>query len=165
MSNIKPTTHWVLSQWGCYNHHLVLINNRLLYNFGLGLMGNKKWSHLLSSEKKGVWALRRKKNMTRGLICISSKLPGWMKTSTCWGSRTHLFQELGWQRRQSSILLPTKSNIPWNMQKSDHHYSLLPAWKPHWKIQPIDTGCGQMMKIEIGAAMETWLEEENMQSQ
>ena len=29
------------------------------------------------------------------------------------------------------------------------------------KIQPIDTGCGQMMKIEIGAAMETWLEEEN----
>ena len=51
------------------------------------------------------------------------------------------------------------------MQKSDQHYSLLPAWKPHWQIQPIDTGCGQMMKIEIGAAMETWLEEENMQSQ
>ena len=29
------------------------------------------------------------------------------------------------------------------------------------KIQPIDAGCGQMMKIEIGTAMETWLEEEN----
>ena len=99
MSNIKPTTHWVLSQWGCYNHHLVLINNRLLFNFGLGLMGNKKWSHLLSSEKKGVWPLRRKKNITRGLICISSKLPGWMKTSTCSGSRAHLFQELGMKKK------------------------------------------------------------------
>ena len=29
------------------------------------------------------------------------------------------------------------------------------------KIQPIDAGCGQMMKVEIGTAMETWLEEEN----
>ena len=29
------------------------------------------------------------------------------------------------------------------------------------KIQPIDAGCGQMMKIEIGTTMETWLEEEN----
>ena len=29
------------------------------------------------------------------------------------------------------------------------------------KIQPIDAGCGRMMKIEIGTAMETWLEEEN----
>ena len=28
------------------------------------------------------------------------------------------------------------------------------------KIQPIDVGCGRMMKIEIGTAMETWLEEE-----
>jgi len=26
------------------------------------------------------------------------------------------------------------------------------------KIQPIDTGCGRMMKVKIGAAMETWLE-------
>ena len=29
------------------------------------------------------------------------------------------------------------------------------------KIQPIDAGCGRMMKVEIGTAMETWLEEEN----
>ena len=29
------------------------------------------------------------------------------------------------------------------------------------KIQPCDTGCGCMMKDKIGAAMETWLEEEN----
>ena len=29
------------------------------------------------------------------------------------------------------------------------------------KIQPSDTGCGCMMKDKIGAAMETWLEEEN----
>ena len=29
------------------------------------------------------------------------------------------------------------------------------------KIQPIDAGCGRMMKAKIGAAMETWLEEEN----
>jgi len=29
------------------------------------------------------------------------------------------------------------------------------------KIQPIDAGCGRMMKVKIGAAMETWLEEEN----
>ena len=28
------------------------------------------------------------------------------------------------------------------------------------KIQPIDAGCGPMMKGEIGAAMEIWLEEE-----
>ena len=28
-------------------------------------------------------------------------------------------------------------------------------------IQPIDAGCGQMTKVEIGTAMETWLEEEN----
>ena len=29
------------------------------------------------------------------------------------------------------------------------------------KIQPIDAGCGRIMKGKIGAAMETWLEEEN----
>ena len=29
------------------------------------------------------------------------------------------------------------------------------------KIQPCDTGCGCKMKDKIGAAMETWLEEEN----
>lgn len=29
------------------------------------------------------------------------------------------------------------------------------------KIQPIDAGCGRMMKVKIGAAMETRLEEEN----
>ena len=29
------------------------------------------------------------------------------------------------------------------------------------KIQSIDAGCGRMMKGKIGAAMETWLEEEN----
>ena len=28
------------------------------------------------------------------------------------------------------------------------------------KLQPIDAGCGRMMKLKIGAAMETWLEEE-----
>ena len=37
--------------------------------------------------------------MTRGLICISSKLPGWMKTSTCSGSRAHLFQELAMTKK------------------------------------------------------------------
>ena len=37
--------------------------------------------------------------MTRGLICISSKLPGWMKTLTCSGSRAHLFQELGMTKK------------------------------------------------------------------
>ena len=29
------------------------------------------------------------------------------------------------------------------------------------KLQPIDAGCGRMMKLKIGAAMETWLEEED----
>ena len=29
------------------------------------------------------------------------------------------------------------------------------------KIQPIDAGCGRIMKGKIGAAMETWLEGEN----
>ena len=29
------------------------------------------------------------------------------------------------------------------------------------KIQPIDAGCGWMMKVKTGAAMKTWLEEEN----
>ena len=29
------------------------------------------------------------------------------------------------------------------------------------KIQPIDAGCGRIMKGKIGAAMETWLKEEN----
>ena len=29
------------------------------------------------------------------------------------------------------------------------------------KIQPIDAPCGWMMKVEIGAVIETWLEEEN----
>ena len=29
------------------------------------------------------------------------------------------------------------------------------------KIQPIDAGCGRIMRGKIGATMETWLEEEN----
>ena len=29
------------------------------------------------------------------------------------------------------------------------------------KLQPIDAGCGRMMKLKIGAAKETWLEEED----
>ena len=29
------------------------------------------------------------------------------------------------------------------------------------KLQPINAGCGRMMKLKIGAAMETWLEEED----
>ena len=29
------------------------------------------------------------------------------------------------------------------------------------KLQPIDAGCGRMMKLKIGAAMETWLEEKD----
>ena len=132
MSNIKPTTHWVLSQWGCYNHHLVLINNRLLYNFGLGLMGNKKWSHLLSSEKKGMWPLRRKKNITRGLICISSKLPGWMKTSTCSGSRAHLFQDLGMKKTTKFYFASNK--VKHSMKHAEIRSTLqLTDTKPHWQ--------------------------------
>ena len=29
------------------------------------------------------------------------------------------------------------------------------------KIQPVDTGCGQMMNLEIAAAIDRWLEKEN----
>ena len=29
------------------------------------------------------------------------------------------------------------------------------------KIQPIDAGCGQMMKLKIAAATHSWLEEED----
>ena len=29
------------------------------------------------------------------------------------------------------------------------------------KIQPIDAGCGRMMKLRIGTAMETWLEKDS----
>ena len=122
----------MLSQWGCYNHHLVLINNRLLYNFGLGLMGNKKWSHFSSSEKKGMWPLKRKKNITRGLICISSKLPGWMKTSTCSGSRAHLFQELGMTKKTTFYFASNK--VKHSMKHAEIRSTLqLTDTKPHWQ--------------------------------
>ena len=46
--------------------------------------------------------------MTRGLICISSKLPRWMKTSTCSGSRAHLFQELGKRTKRTKFYFASK---------------------------------------------------------
>ena len=136
MSKIKPAIHWVLSKCACHNHHLVLKNDRLLYYFVLGLMGNKMWSQLLSSEEKGVWPLRRKKSMTRGLMCIPSKMPGWRKKSTCNESRAHIPGIGNDKEEKSSICrqcqLPN-SIIPWNKQKSDQPYNLHAAWKPHWQ--------------------------------
>ena len=95
-------------------------------------MGNKNWSHLLSSEKKGVWPLRRKKNITRGLICISSKLPGWMKTSTCSGSRAHLFQELGMAKKTKFYFASNK--VKHSMKHAEIRSTLqLTDTKPHWQ--------------------------------
>ena len=43
--------------------------------------------------------------MTRGLMFISSTMPGWIKKSTCSRFRTHLhlFQELGITKEKSPI--------------------------------------------------------------
>lgn len=37
---------------------------------------------------------------------------------------------------------------------------MLPENHMH-KIQPVDAGCGQIMKVKIGEALESWLEEKD----
>ena len=100
--------------------------------------------------------------MTRGLICISSKLPGWMKTSTCSGSRAHYnIPGIGNDQEDKVLLCFQKSQTFHKICRNQINATVYLLPENHTdKIQPIDAGCGQMMKVEIGAAMETWLEEE-----
>ena len=42
--------------------------------------------------------------MTRGLMCISSKMLRLMKKSACGGFRAHLFQELGMTKKNKFYL-------------------------------------------------------------
>ena len=64
--------------------------------------------------------------MTRGLMCISSKMPGWMKKSTCNESRAHI-PGIG-NDKEEKLYLQTMSASEFNnsmkMQTSDQHYSL-----------------------------------------
>ena len=53
---------------------------------------------------KGRVAIEEKKNTTRGLMCISSKMLRLMKKSTCGGFRAHLFQELGMTKKNKFYL-------------------------------------------------------------
>ena len=56
--------------------------------------GEQKWSHSYLQRKRVCGRWRERKIWQ----CISSKLPRW-KTSTCSGSRAHLFQELGMAKK------------------------------------------------------------------
>ena len=51
-----------------------------------------------------MWPLRRKKSMTRELMCISSKMLRLMKKSACGGFKAHLFQELGMTKKNKFYL-------------------------------------------------------------
>ena len=64
--------------------------------------------------------------MTRRLMCISSKMLGWMKKLTHSGSRVHLFQELGMTKKKK-ILFADNVGFQKNQHdhmKSDQHDSL-----------------------------------------
>ena len=114
-------------------------------------MGNKILSQLLSSEEKGTWPQRRKKNMTRVLMCISSS-----------GSRAHVFQELGMTKDTKFYFASNK------VKHSMKHTEIISTLQftcclktTLTKSSPLMQDVGGWWKLKIGAAMETWLEEEN----
>ena len=103
--------------------------------------------------------------MTRGLMCISSKMPGWMKKFTYSGSRAHLFQ-FGMTKKKNFLFSDNvgfhQSQQFYETYRNQINTTVYMLPENHTdKIQPIDAGCGRIMKGKIGTAMETWLEEEN----
>ena len=73
-----------------------------------------------------------------------------------------LIQELGIKKKTTFYFASNKVKHSMKHAEIRSTLQLTCYLKNHTdKIQPIDAGCGRMMKIEIGTGMETWLEEEN----
>ena len=92
-------------------------------------------SYLQRKRACGHWGERK---VWQGGWCVfpAKCVDGWRNQHAVGPGHTYS-SNWEWQRIKSSICrqcpLSTKSIIPWNMQKSDRHYSLHAAWKPHWQ--------------------------------
>ena len=91
--------------------------------------------------------------MTRGLMCISSKMPGWMKKFTYSGSRAHLFQ-FGMTKKKNFLFSDNvgfhQSQQFYETYRNQINTTVYMLPENHTdKIQPIDAGCERIMKVKL----------------
>lgn len=104
--------------------------------------------------------------MTKELMCIFSK-NAWMdeEINMQWTNNT-LIPGIG-DDKEKKVLFA--DNVSFQQSQKFHETCrdeinttvyMLPGNHTD-KIQPVDAGCGRIMKVKIGEALETWLEEKD----